>query len=200
MGDNLGINEIMGMTTSFKGTPFCRICRAQAHEWQKMTTEDVTLLRNSENYLQDLCQNDFSKTGIKEICVFNQIIGYDFSENQALDMMHDVWEGGAKYVMRSIIYDFIFRENRCFTLQQLNQRIQAFNYGPYESYKPPVISLHSLKSKVILKFSAAEMACLVKYFGIIMGDLIDSQDPYWKLYLYLRKIVDVIVSPRITEK
>lgn len=44
------------------------------------------------------------------------------------------------------------------------------------------------------------MLCLIKYFGIIMGDLIDEDDPHWKLYLYLRKIVDIIFSPRITTK
>lgn len=112
--------------------------------------------------------------------------------------MHDIWEGVAKYILRSIIYEFIFVK-RYFDLAELNHRIQSFNYGSFESNKPPIITLNTVKNKLVLKCSASEMMCLVRYFGIIIGDSVDEKDPYWLLYKYLRAMVDIILSPRITE-
>lgn len=45
--------------------------------------------------------------------------------------------------------------------------------------------------------SAAEMLCFVRYFGLIIGASVPEDDKYWQLYLYLRKIIDIVTSPRI---
>lgn len=150
LGDNLGSNEIRGMTTSFNNTPFCRICKAQSQEGKKMIQENISLLRNVDNYKKDLCQNEVSETGVKQGCVFNEIIGYEFTEHQVLDPMHDVLEGVGKYVMRSIIFDFMFRKTPCFNLEKLYQGLQGLNYGQYESNEPPIIQMHSEKNKINL--------------------------------------------------
>lgn len=43
------------------------------------------------------------------------------------------------------------------------------------------------------------MLTLVRFLGIIVGDLITNyDDEHWKLYKLLRSIVDIILSPRIT--
>lgn len=96
--------------------------------WQKMVKENINLLRNRENYHLDVCQNDVSRTGIKEICVFNNINGYDFTVNQASDPMHDILEGVAKNVIRDIIYELTFRERPYINLATLNQRLESFDY------------------------------------------------------------------------
>lgn len=44
--------------------------------------------------------------------------------------------------------------------------------------------------------SAAEMLCFVRYFGLIIGDKIDLDNEHYKLYIYLRKILDILCSPR----
>ena len=48
-----------------------------------------------------------------------------------------------------------------------------------------------------MKFSASEMFCLVRYLGVMIGDLVPRDEKSWKLYIYLRKIIDILVSPRI---
>ena len=45
--------------------------------------------------------------------------------------------------------------------------------------------------------SASEMLCLIRYFGLIIGDMILEDDECWLLYKYLRQIIDIVTSPRI---
>ena len=49
-----------------------------------------------------------------------------------------------------------------------------------------------------LKLSSSEM-CLTRYFGLIVGDLVPENDDVWQLFIYLRQIIDIVISPRIIE-
>lgn len=48
--------------------------------------------------------------------------------------------------------------------------------------------------------SAAETACLVKYFGLIIGDLIPRNDEVWQIYIALRKIIEIAMSPSVDKE
>lgn len=39
--------------------------------------------------------------------------------------------------------------------------------------------------------SALEILCLVRYFGLIIGELVPRDNKVWYLYILLRKIVDI---------
>lgn len=39
------------------------------------------------------------------------------------------------------------------------------------------------------------MLCLPRYLGLMIGDLIPADNHYWKLYLCLREIIDILMSP-----
>lgn len=42
------------------------------------------------------------------------------------------------------------------------------------------------------------MLVLLRYFGLIIGNKIqDCENEHWQLYIYLRQILDIIISPRI---
>ena len=41
------------------------------------------------------------------------------------------------------------------------------------------------------------MQCFSRYFGLIIGDLVPAENECWQLYLYLRKIIDIVTSPRV---
>lgn len=158
------------------------------------------LLRNKENYKSDLEKNDVKETGLKKKSIFNKIKNFHVSVNLSFDIMHDVFHGVANYVLRAILYRFII-EKTYFTLETLNSRIQSFNFGPNKDFhKPPIIYMNHLKRKCLIKCSAAEMITLVRFLGIIIGDLIKNHDDdYWLLFKLLRSIVDIILSPRITK-
>lgn len=199
LGDNLGLNEIFDMTESFKDSAFCRVCRAEPEVWKYLTREDVSLLRNKENYLQDIMMNDSQKYGIVKNSAFNSIDNFHVLDNVSFDIMHDILHGVANYVLRAVIYDLIFVKNYNLTLQTVNLLIQDFNYDSNVDFnKPPEFHFNSTKNKVFLKCSASEILTLLRYFGLMLGDYIKNRDDdSWRLYLYLRKIVDIIMSPRV---
>ena len=197
LGDNLGLNSMFGFVQSFKCDFSCRICKITQQESSIMCRENENALRTKKNYEKDSGIIKQSDTGIKEPCIFHEVEGFHMTENITVDVMHDVLEGICKYVLRSIINHYVFVAEY-FTLQDLNSEIQNFNFGPTEiSNKPPVISINQIKNKLNLKMSAAEMLCLVRYFGLIIGDVIPEDDEHWQLYKYLRSIIDIFTSPRI---
>jgi len=189
LGDNLGLNSMLGFVQSFSANYYCRICRSHKHDLQTMLKESVESIRNKNNYESDITTANVSETGINECCAFNKIPNYHVTVNSVCDFMHDVSEGVARYDMAVIINCLINHEY--FSLEDLNQRILLFEYGMTESKNiPPPISQNHLKNNSII-MSASEMLCLVRYFGLIVGELIPLETEIWKLYLYLRKIIDI---------
>lgn len=195
VGDNLGTHGINGFVESFQANLYCRMCKASSEEAELLTRENEKLLRTKTNYESDLKISDSSKTWIKEDSAFHQIENFHITENQSVDMMHDFLEGVCTYDLNAIINELIFIK-KYFTLELLNARIRSFNYGG-NTNKPPAIEKDRLKGNATLKMSAAEMLCFVRYFGVMIGDLVPENDEHWKLFLYLRKIFDILLSPRI---
>lgn len=48
-----------------------------------------------------------------------------------------------------------------------------------------------------LKISATQVLCFVKYFGLLIGDLVPENDSFWLLYKILRQILDIILAKSI---
>jgi len=42
--------------------------------------------------------------------------------------------------------------------------------------------------------SATQTLCFVKYFGILVGDLVPENDSFWLLYRLLREIIDIVFA------
>ncbi|XP_008183178.1 uncharacterized protein LOC103309465 [Acyrthosiphon pisum] len=114
LGDNLGLNSILGFVSSFSANYCCRICRSHKTSAQKMLLECTESLRSEENYMLDVLQENVSETGVNELCVFNAIPNYHVIINSVCDFMHDVTEGVARYDMAVIITQLI--NDKYFTL------------------------------------------------------------------------------------
>ena len=76
LGDNLGVNSILGFVEGFNATYFCRFCLSKRSEIYKVTDEKNCELRSEENYVDLLNVNDVKLSGIVEDCVFNQLVGF----------------------------------------------------------------------------------------------------------------------------
>lgn len=196
LGDNLGLNSIFGLVECFRANHFCRICMISSQETANLTVEDESQLRTRINYDKAVKDKNPSTSGIKEPCAFHKINYFHFTENLSLDLMHDLLEGVCVYVMQSVIQHLVFVDE-CFTLEFLNSRIKDFDYGTNEaSIPPPTISSKSNQG-IHLRMSASEMLCFVRYFGLIIGDRVPDDNECWKLYKYLRQILDILTSPPI---
>ena len=195
LGDNLGLNSLLGYTESFSANHYCRVCRVHKNDVSDLHVEDDTLFRNRENYTNDVLIANVSETGVKGGAVWNELPYFHVTDNCVFDLMHDLLEGN--YDMRHII-QCIVNEKKFISLTLLNTRVQAFDYARSESHnKPPVIAGNSAAIEP-LGMKAIEMLCLVNNFSLIVGDRIPHGDEVWGFYLLLRQILDLVFCKRIS--
>lgn len=199
-GDNLGLNEILGFAKSFSGKSFCRFCKAQSVNTKHLCVEQSDLLRNKTNYEADLNDNNFKKTGVHFKCCFQDVgLDYDVTENSVVDVMHDFLEGISKYVTAYLLLDLICLKTY-FSIESLNYKLQYFDYGPNDSgNKPTLFELKKLKN-LNVKMSASEMLCFVRYAPLIFGDLVPEGTKSWEVFLMMREILFIIISPAIKKE
>lgn len=188
VGDNLGLNTVLGFTQSFNSKFFCRFCKMEKLETQNSCEENSNVLRNKDNYEEDVRVGNYKLTGIKESSVWNKLSNFHVINNKSVDVMHDLLEGVCHYDL-ILIFDLFITKYNLFTLEQLNYRILTFNYGPNCKNKPPILNSDSL-GKIKLKLSASEMKSLSVNLSLIIGDLIPDCEE-WSLYLLLREILSL---------
>lgn len=198
IGDNLGVHSITGFVESFSSNYPCRICNIRKEEMKKQCYADDNLLRTVDQYNFDVNEGDVSNSGIKEKCVWHDILGFNVLNQVGMDVMHDILEGVGKYDLAFLIYYYV-HELKLFSLQILNERIVCFNYGPDKGSKPSVLDIDHIRKNTI-RLSASEMISLIRYFGLLIGDFIPRSDPIWYIYTLLRKIIDLITSTTLQEE
>ncbi|KAF4527080.1 hypothetical protein B566_EDAN015715 [Ephemera danica] len=196
VGDNLGVNSILGFVESFRSHYFCRICKSSKEETQKAITENKDKVRTPQSYSNDIENNTWAESGIKEPSVWNKVTNYHAAVNFSVDEMHDVDEGIARYEMAYII-NYIVNVKKFITLATLNSCIKYFNYPPNDNIPPPITET-DLKNECLI-MSSSEMRNLVMYFGLMVGRYIPEDDKVWELYISLRKIFELVYA-RVLQK
>ncbi|CAH1114429.1 unnamed protein product [Psylliodes chrysocephalus] len=198
LGDNLGQNYVLDFSKSFNSNFYCRFCKEAKSSCQSLTSENIASLRTKENYKQDTEKNDEKTTGIVQYSPFNDIPSFHVTDNFAVDIMHDIFEGVCHYDICQIIIYYI-TDLKLFTLDTLNIRKNTCNYGPIEigNMSPPITMEHLTKRR--LKMSARQMMTFVHFFSFIIGDLIPKDDEVWNFFLCLLKIIDILLSKEISK-
>lgn len=93
LGDNLGINAILGYTESFSGNYVCRWSKVHREVQRKQTAVDPELLRTISNHQDNLVIANASLTGLKRDSLLNSLSYYRVIDIVAPDIMHDILEG-----------------------------------------------------------------------------------------------------------
>jgi hypothetical protein len=192
LGDNLGLHNICGFVESFSANMTCRTCKVTRNNMIQLFQEDSSLLRDMNNYRQDLRTNNVSLTGVKEECIWLDVDNFNLFSHIGVDVMHDLNEGVMKYVMSEIIVALV-DQAKYFSTQLFNNKLASFDYGPDKANIPVSLSIEHLR-KSNLRLSSSEMATLCRYFGVMFGDLVPRGDKYWVLYIQLMLLLDVVMS------
>lgn len=188
IGDNLGLNQILGFQESFNSNFFCRFCRLPKSETATQIYDEANMLRTVNNYENDICE---LITGVKEICIWNELPSFHVAINISCDIMHDILEGICRYEFGEIIFHYIYII-KIFTLDTLNARLLYFSYNGY-SNKLPVIQKRQVLNKLII-LSASEMHVFLEIFSLLIGDLVPEGGNVWDLYLSLRQLFSIVNS------
>lgn len=190
IGDNSALNTVLQYLSNFsKANFYCRICKMSRIDAQKYCEELISQLRTQENYQRDLLQNDSSKTGIAENCVFNALPYLHCTLNYSLDLMHDFFEGIIQYdICQALLY---FIRNKLITLEEINDRISNFRYGSEDiRYIPNILIKANLEANK-LKMSAREAWQFLYLLPLLIGDKIPEGDEVWDMLRTLLKILEI---------
>lgn len=188
-GDNKSTREAFGFQVHFHSGSPCILCRAEIDLIRSMVTEDLSILRTIENYKSDLVN---CACGVREPSPYSCIENFEITKNLPPDAMHDILEGTAHY---DFCYSFknIISTKKYITLKDFNNRLRGFDFGPFVSNRPDVISQTNLLSGK-LPFTSAETLNFIQNFPFIYGDVIPEDDDYWNVLILLRKISKIIFA------
>lgn len=94
-GDNLALNQILGLIESFSHDYCCPLCYATRDEMQTLFKESCFQLRNPTDYSSDVSNlqtsQDVHVRGVKQPCILNNLDNWKVMDNWINDSMHTVY-------------------------------------------------------------------------------------------------------------
>ena len=106
----------------------------------------------------------------------------------SVDIMQDVLEGVCKFELADVLHYFVYKA-KIINTETSNNLIAGFDFGQNcKRNKLPDISPDSIK-KLHLKLSSAEMLCLMRHLGMLIGDLIPENSLVWYIYVTLNEVL-----------
>ncbi|KAJ1518948.1 hypothetical protein ONE63_011436 [Megalurothrips usitatus] len=196
LGDNKGLNGVCGFVETFTANHYCRVCTCTREEARTMLVEEVDLLRTPENYQADVQLDNYTETGIKEECIFNQLPSFETPTDISLDEFHDLVEGVAHYTVIPVLRHFHTLNNMF--INTLNDRLYCLDLGVDSDNRPPLINLDILLKKEKLKMTGAEMITFIRIFGVLIYDMVPENDSFYELYLLLNDIRSMLQAKGMT--
>lgn len=197
LGDNLGLNIALGFSKSFSATYYCRFCLIHKSVAQTLTCEDGTILRNRSNYRASIESGKLVENGLNTICAFNNIPSFHCTENFAVDIMHDLFEGICHYVITDALVHFI-KVMKYISIETLNNRLKVLSYDDHDKGNEKLFISKSELEKRRLKMSAKQMMAFCQYFTIIIGEFIPSEDLIWLFLLNFFELIDDILCYEVS--
>lgn len=199
--DNLGANICLGLSGSFSANYYCRFCETKKELCQKMTSENSVSLRTRTKYeeiianIKDMPALSLNEScGIKSYCALNDLRSFHMLENWSVDIMHDVLEGCAQFLLNNITAFCI--DNKIVSARNLEDKILFFNYGA--QHKKDIPRKINVEKRSI-HLSAAQTYCLMLYIPYILDEYREKLSKIWETFETMQQIVTIIFSTQIKE-
>ena len=206
LADNLASNDIGGFKKSFSFSfRFCRTCLTTRDRFSSAFTSEQFELRTDSNHrtqcgmLEGPIANHYSTTyGINRKSSLLNVKHFSmFGGGLPHDAMHDIFEGIAPHEIKLLLSQCI--SDHLFTLKEFNTWLINFNYGYSETDRPVPILSRVLNSDQSIRASSSEMLLLVRKLPFILGHRIPKENEYWHCFLLLKKIIDIVLCPLMSE-
>lgn len=194
LGDNLGLNTMMGFVQCFVANFYCRICFCQKDEMATADIADPTKRRTQQNYAEHCKINNPALTGSAENngSVWNTMHNFHVVNNLCVDIMHDLFEGACHIVLCEILYVFIYRK-KYVTLNDFNRRLKRHKFGPTDTNTNIALVTVKMIGMRKLNTSASEMLLLFTNFAF----MVPEESPEWSVYVMLRGIISVVLQKKV---
>lgn len=107
LGDNLGLNAILGYNESFSSNYYCRLCAVDKNAAQAVYSEDdpsvvIRDIHSFDSHCRDLNSDPQLRSvyGLKRNSILNTLTYFHVVNNVAVDIMHDLLEGVAQFELK----------------------------------------------------------------------------------------------------
>lgn len=202
--DNLGQHTALGLVKNFSKTEYCcRFCVCTLSEMKTLCKEIPSKIRTLEQYNEQIKKiNDSTKVDLKEskgilrYCVLNDLKYFNIIDGMSPDIMHDINEGTAPFVLKNM-FEFLI-DKKVFSEKQINDKIINFDYGQLNRNNIPS-SIGLLKRS--LGQNALQMLTLLQHMPFIFYPEKDNKfiKSVWICVESLIHIVQIVYSSRIDE-
>ena len=200
LADNLASHSIGGFKESMSfAFRFCRSCMTTHAKSQRHFVASKFQLRSPQEHARQCVQldgplrNHYSKIyGINRRSILDDVPYFSVATGLPHDIMHDLLEGAVTYEIKALLGYAIGR--KYFTLDDLNHRIDTFDYGYSELSNRPFNIEIGTSHCIKLRQTASSSWLLSRMLSLLIGDKIPKDDDAWKCYQLLMKIVDICTA------
>ena len=225
IGDNLGLNQILGYVSSFTAHHYCRHCLSHKDDMRKQYVEIPEKLRTAETYAQHIENIDPTNTGIKSGCAFNELPTFKAYNNAIVDVQHDLFEGICKLILPKVkimnqfifikTYSFFFfffffnkqilkyfiEEKKYISLDHFNELREMFESEPdKKNFNDVTITSNHLKNNDI-PMTASEIRSFLLHLPLILDSFVPDKNDYcWQLLITLVEIVEIVLLPEFDDE
>lgn len=197
--DNLGGNILYGFGGSFNANYFCRFCTATKNECHDMVSENVEVIRTAQLYNEFLILHEpddepsIDWCGIKLYSHLNNLNHFHTMTNHSIDIMHDILEGAAPFVMERLFKYII--EQKIANMNQIQHLFDCFYFG--DQFKASIPSKIRIEKKNLGQ-SASQMYCLLIHIPFILFKFKNQLISVWKPIETLLQILQTVLSAQIS--
>jgi len=142
-----------------------------------------TFLRDEDSYQKDILENNSKESGIKSLCIFNDLPSFFVTDNFVFDLMHDVYEGVFVYDVCNMLLELI--NSKVISLSVLNGRKQLFQYGELEINNASIALDFNRLKQFNLKMTASEVNCFIFFLPLMIADLVPKGNKHW-IFFFVR--------------
>lgn len=165
---------------------------------QNCFVESGSVLRTPEAHFNQcalltgpLAAHHSTSYGINRLSILEEIPGFSVTNGLPHDIMHDLFEGVVPCHMKLLLTHCV--QEGFFTLEELNERICAFDFL---KNKPSEIDSNLCRhAQSKLRQSASQMMTLCLELPLILGDKVPEDDNHWTLFLILIRICSIALAP-----
>ncbi|KAK3911494.1 Chaperone protein DnaJ [Frankliniella fusca] len=207
-GDAKAVHEILGFLSCSARhfCPLCMISRDQLHRGQ-IVIGPIRTPAATDHYLQRIQENPAVSTecGLRYRTCLHDSRYFRAENNATFDLMHDGPEGIIMMVIRLCLKQFVCVDNE-FQVEELNQRIFAFDYGRQNSRDKPTpnFSYQSLETADTTHsqvMNAGQTMVLFRALPFLLDSIgqngIAEDNDYLQYFLLLLRIFEIACAPRL---
>jgi len=206
VGDNFAANAIGGFVESFSPNVkhYCRYCVTSSSDIAAGTIPAYSFeMRSRDNYAQHVVQ--LENPGMTVCCglksdspLHKHVQYFHVVDGLPPDACHDLLEGIVPVEISLCLSYFV--DHGFISLSFLNTRIKCFPYKDADKVNCPQPVADNFKSKRSIGGNMAENLTLIRLLPLLIGARILKGDPAWELLMELKDIVDLVLSPKLTDE